>query len=308
MNRLSSDPTLELCPNFASVDFHASRAPLLSPTVDDAQAAVTLHTIWTASNATLRVQWQRQLDADLALLTEQQRLATEATERQRQVLELEESAILAEERKKNRLKHIPIPQRPRPPRTTADVLVNEFALRKLDRGQYVELYYWTNKGLEDARLNYRTLDDESMVPTTGHDGSTTWIMASAARPASGVIPDHSLTPMDFAHAVPRAIASLEKRGWDANRVKMLASFWGGLMFHRYWSSSSPLEQRALLTYQDEQRRAWHQAIPLTDGTWDISILDQGEISEILDRLYREDRQRRDHDMGMHKSLFSLNSH
>jgi hypothetical protein len=185
------------------------------------------------------------------------------------------------------------------------ILTNEFALRKLDKGQYVELYYWTNKGLEDARLNYRTLDDESMVPTAGPDGSTTWITASAARPASSVIPDHSLTPTDFAHAVPRAIASLKKRGWDDNRVRMLASFWGGLMFHRYWSSPSPLEQRALLTYQDEQRRAWHQAIPLTDGAWDISILDHGEISEILDRLYREDRQRRDHDMGMYKHLFPL---
>jgi hypothetical protein len=297
MNRLSSDPSLDPCPDFTLVDFHASRAPLLTPLVDDAQAAVILHTIWTASNATLRVQWKRQIDADLALLTEQQRLMTEAAKRQRQALELEESAILAEERKKNRLKYIPIPQRPRPPRATADVLVNEFALRKLDRGQYVELYYWTNKGLEDARLNYRTLDDESMVPTAGLDGSTTWITASAARPASGIIPDHSLTPTDFAHAVPRAIASLERRGWDANRVRMLASFWGGLMFHRYWSSPSPLEQRALLTYQDEQRRAWHQAIPLMDGAWDISILDQGEISEILDQLYHEDRQCRDHDMG-----------
>jgi hypothetical protein len=125
MNRLSSDPSLELCPDFASLDFHASRAPLLSPTVDDTQAAATLHTIWTASNATLRIQWQRQLDADLVLLAEQQRLTTEAAERQRQTSELEENAMLAEERKKNRLKHIPIPQRPRPPRATADVLVND---------------------------------------------------------------------------------------------------------------------------------------------------------------------------------------
>lgn len=155
----------------------------------------------------------------------------------------------------------------------------------------MELYYWTNGGLPaDARSTYRTADDECMGPYTSPGSSTT---AGAAHQVARVIPDHSLTPIDFAQAVPRALASFQQCGWAAERIQMLAAFWQALMRHDYWNSIDLLAQRALLVYQDEQRRAWHQAIPLPDGAWDISILDDKEIKIIFETIYREDRCRRD---------------
>lgn len=64
MSRLVSDPNLEHCLDFTSINFQASRAPLLNPATDDGQAAVMLQTIWVATNATLKTQWQHQLDED----------------------------------------------------------------------------------------------------------------------------------------------------------------------------------------------------------------------------------------------------
>ncbi|KAG1835951.1 hypothetical protein DFJ58DRAFT_623727, partial [Suillus subalutaceus] len=208
MNRLQTDPNIEQCPDFTSAGLQASRAPLLSPVIDDAQAVVMLQTIWVATNATLKAQWQQQLDADVLEAEEQQRILVEEEAQQLAIQKAQDVVTAEEDRKKNRVHHIPIPNRPCPNRAAESVLIPDFALRKLDKAQYIELYYWTNHGLTDARLNSRTMDDDSMVPTVGPEGATTWTVASAARPATGVIPDHLLAPLDFSRAIPRFIDSL----------------------------------------------------------------------------------------------------
>ncbi|KAG1842898.1 hypothetical protein F4604DRAFT_1544066, partial [Suillus subluteus] len=208
MNRLVTDPNLEHCPDFTSAAFQATRATFLTPTINDTQAGVMLQTMWNATNATLKLQWQQQLDDDTLEAAEQHRLLAEEEAQRLAAQESQEAVIAAEDRKKNRIHHLPIPDRPRPKRTAQNILVSDFALRKLDKAQYVELYYWTNKGLADAKQNSRTMDDDGMVPTRTTDGFTTWTPASAAKPASGVIADHLLDPLDFSIAIPRFITSL----------------------------------------------------------------------------------------------------
>ncbi|KAG1784719.1 uncharacterized protein HD556DRAFT_1216358, partial [Suillus plorans] len=231
--RLVADPNLQQCPDFLSAVFQACRTPLLNHTMDDAQAANTLQDFWMATNTALKVQWQAQLDANTLETADQQCLLDEATE-QHLLTQKAHDAILAEEdRKKNCIHLIPIPDHLCPKWATDEVLVADFALCKLDKAQFVELYYWTNKGLADAKMNYRTSDDDSMVATAGIDGSTTWISASAARPAAGVIPDHLLSSLDFSRAVPHLIASLKQCGWPNSRVIMLANFFSALMLHKY---------------------------------------------------------------------------
>lgn len=195
-----------------------------------------------ATNSTLKIRWQQQLDA-AALETEARERALAEAEDQRCTAEdLQNAALLEEERKKNKIHHIPIPDRPRPTCVAEPFLVADFALRKLDKAQFVELHYWTNKGLADTRLDFKTADDDSMVPTIGVDSSTVWMAASAARPATSVIADRLLPPLDFSRAVPRYIVSLEEHGWPASRVLMLANFFGALMLHSYWTSDDILEQ------------------------------------------------------------------
>ncbi|OAX30834.1 hypothetical protein K503DRAFT_806667 [Rhizopogon vinicolor AM-OR11-026] len=177
------------------------------------------------------------------------------------------------------------------------ILVSDFALRKIDKGHYVELYYWTNRGLAEARLNHHTTDDESLVPTVSASSATSWLAANATRPSSTVVPDYSLSPFEFSQAIPRVVTSLEKHGWLVDRVHMLAGFWDALMLHRYWSSDDPLEQCALLMYQEDQRRAWHHAIPLLEGAWDILVLDDLDITCTFDRLYCKEHRRIDHDFN-----------
>ncbi|KAG1861005.1 hypothetical protein C8R48DRAFT_604753, partial [Suillus tomentosus] len=215
---LTADPNLEQCPDFTSPSLQDSCLPLLSTSVDDAQAADILRASWLATNAAYKRQWQLQLDAATHKTTEHERLLAEAEAQRCATQDVQDAALLDKDRKKNHIHHIPIPDRPRPSRAAETFIVSDFALRKLDKAQFIELYYWTNKGLADARLDFKTVDDDSMVPTIGVDGSTVWTAASAARPSTGVITDHLLQPLDFSKAVPHYIDSLEQRGWAAPQV------------------------------------------------------------------------------------------
>jgi len=205
MNHLTIDPNLEQCPDFTLAIFQASCTPLLSLTVDDPQAAVILQMICAAINTAQWVQWQQQLDSDALATAKQCCLLAEADEQCLVAQHLQEVVIAEEDRKKNCIHHIPISDQPRPSRAAATVLICDFVLRKLDKAQFVELYYWTNKGLADAKLDFHSVDDDGLVPTAAADGTT--------RPSSAVTVDHLLAPLDCARVIPHYIASLEQCRW-----------------------------------------------------------------------------------------------
>ncbi|KAG2744451.1 hypothetical protein P692DRAFT_201808407 [Suillus brevipes Sb2] len=280
MNRLLSDPHVNVCPDFMLAFYQTSCMPLVTLNNTEEQAVELLQAVWVATNAAQHVQWQDQVAVDQVEAAEKQCLLDEENDHKLQAQCLAEATIDDEEKKRTDSNIFPF--------------LNALVLL-LEKGHYIEIYYWTNKGIADACLVYRATDAEGMVPYKTVDGFTTLISASTMRPSTTVVPDSNLDALEFAQAIPRLVASLTERGWGHDRVHMLAGFWGALMLHRYWISDNPLDKRALLMYQEEQRRAWHQAIPLPGGAWDISILDDAEITCTLDHLYREDRRRKDHD-------------
>ncbi|KAG1815045.1 uncharacterized protein BJ212DRAFT_1217848, partial [Suillus subaureus] len=163
MHLLTTDPNLEQCPDFTSLSLQDSCLPLLSASVDDAQAATILRTIWTATNMAYKLQWQLQLDVAAHETTECKWLLAEAEAQCCITQDLQDAVLLDEDRKKNRIHHIPIPDRPHLSCAAETFIVSNFALCKLDKAQFIELYYWTNKGIADAQLDFKSVDDDSMV-------------------------------------------------------------------------------------------------------------------------------------------------
>ncbi|KAG1902560.1 uncharacterized protein F5891DRAFT_948501 [Suillus fuscotomentosus] len=117
MQWLHSDPSLLVCPNFLSDPYQASRASLVTPTITEVQAADLLQNVWVTTNNALCTQWQQQTIKDKHLQTEQQRLAEDAAKHHQQALWLDEETNKADEQKKNRSKHLPIPMCPCPDTT-----------------------------------------------------------------------------------------------------------------------------------------------------------------------------------------------
>ncbi|KAI0919217.1 hypothetical protein AcW1_009328 [Taiwanofungus camphoratus] len=297
MQRLLSDPSEAQCPDYASPRYAATRASCINANTTEAQAIQLLINIWHEANQVDRQQWQNQLDEQAAILENHIHLAEEAETHRREAAKIEEEATRKEELKKNKGKYIPIPDRDAP--IITPVLPATYAVRKMEKGLYVEMYYYTNKGLDEAINVTGTIDDEAMVLQQNANGTTAWVPAAATRDAHGVIDDKDLVWEDFCQAVPRMILAMEQAGWLAERVLMVATFWGNLQIHPMRSSRDPLDQKTLLLYQAEQRKLWHMAIPSAQGAWNLSRISEEILEKTRARVYWEDRRQKDNQRDLY---------
>jgi hypothetical protein len=302
MARIQFNPSLLECPDFASPTYAATRAPLINDNTTEEAAIQFLRNIWTAGNEADKVRWQTQVDEDNVLRAEQLRVQTEADDLRVQAEVEEAEALRKEDLKKNKSKYIPIPDREVP--TVAPVFASNYAIRKMEKGLYVELWYYTNAGLDEAMRNSNTTDDEAMVMLRLPNGSTSWVPAAATRTASTVTDDKNILWEDFCQAAPRMIVAMEEADWPQERVAMLAKFWGNLQVHELRSSRDPLDQKTLIVYQAEQRRLWHLAISSPQGAYNLARINEEILKKTREKVYWDDRRSKDYERDFRVSPLS----
>lgn len=302
MARIQFNPNLLECPDFASPAYAAARAPFINDNTTEEVAIQLLKDFWSAGNEADKIRWQTQSEEDDALRAEQLRLQTDADNLRAQAEVDEAEALRKEDLKKNKSKYIPIPDRDVP--TVAPVFASTFAVRKMDKGLYVELWYYTNAGLDEALHNSNAADDEAMTMLRLANGSTAWVPAAAARTAAAVTDDKNILWEDFCQAAPRMIVAMEEANWPQDRVAMLAKFWGNLQIHELRASRDPLDQKTLLVYQAEQRRLWHHAISSPRGAYNISRINEDILRKTREKVYWDDRRVKDYERDYRVSVFS----
>lgn len=165
----------------------------------------------------------------------------------------------------------------------------------MEKGLYVELWYYTNAGLDDALRSSNTTDDEAMVMLRQSNGTTSWVPAASARNAARVTDDKDILWEDFCQAAPRMIVAMEEADWPQDRVTILAKFWGNLQVHELRSSRDPLDQKTLIVYQAEQRRLWHLAISSPHGAYNLSRINEEIMRKTRERVYWDDRKLKDNE-------------
>ncbi|TFY67376.1 hypothetical protein EVJ58_g1654 [Rhodofomes roseus] len=305
MAQLPINPNLLVVPDFALEEHAPTRQPLLDMGLTVEQAVATLANIWTVGNNTDKQRWQERTEAEAQAARDRERAAEEAANQQREIARQDEEQARKDDAKKYRDKYVFIPDRPTP--SGALVLAAPYASRRLEKGQYVEMYYYTNRGLNAAEAAVTQVDDDALAMKTNSDGSTSWVPAASLRSDKAVIPDKELSWEQFREAVPRLLGAMEQAKWDAARVSMLAHFFGKLQNHPFRQHSrNPLDIRALLTYQGEQRQRWHLAITTATGAWNLSEINETILSETRDRVYRDQREVKDaeHDVSPESPLVS----
>ena len=150
MPRLLCDPNLAQRPDYTLDTWEAIRVPIVNPGTDHAQAAVLLTNIWNAQNNLERQQWQEQLDQDAAEAETRRQEAEEQERLRQEEIDKDKEEQRKEEEKKNTIKYAPIPDRDVP--TRPPVIASAIATRRLEKGEYVPLWYFTNAGLEEAKV------------------------------------------------------------------------------------------------------------------------------------------------------------
>ncbi|KAG1800929.1 uncharacterized protein HD556DRAFT_1534060 [Suillus plorans] len=292
MPRIRNDPNLNVCPDYASDVFANIRAQLVNENTTEAQAMQLLRNIWEANNNAIKVLWQQQVDEDRERQEQRQRLDEDEQERLDQARVEEEEAARKEERKKNKHKFIPILQTGIPDEPA--ITPCSYALKKLDKGEYVELWYFTNDGLDEASIK-KTIDDDTMILSTLADGSTAWVSSASTRSARSVVNDENLPFEEFCQACPCFLTAIEEAEWPEDRVRMMARFWMNIQVHKFRSLRDPIAQKTLLVYQAEQRRRWHIAAKSSVGPYDLSEVNEKVLKDTRDRVYWDERSKRDNE-------------
>ena len=303
MPRIQFDPALLECPDFASPTYAAARAPLVNDNTTEEQAIQRLRVIWSAGNEADKITWQAQNEEDDIVRADRLRIQTEADVLKAQTEIEEAEALRKEEMKKNKSKYIPIPDRDVP--SVARVVASNYAVRKMEKDLYVELWYYTNAGLDEAFRNSNTVDDEAMMMVRLPNGATSWVPAASSRTSFGVIEDRYILWEDFCQAAPRMIIAMEEADWPQEHVAMLAKSWGNLQIHELQSSRDPLDQKTLIVYQAEQRRLWHLAISSPQGAYNLSRINEEIMRKTRDKVYWNERRVKDYQRDLRVHLFAI---
>ncbi|KAG1809924.1 uncharacterized protein HD556DRAFT_1223149 [Suillus plorans] len=156
-------------------------------------------------------------------------------------------------------------------------------------GDYCELFYFTNTGLEEASQATFTADEDALVMLPTSDGLHKWIPAGAARdPKAHVLKDENLTWEQFNEAAPRMIMIMRENDWLDDRIDMHVAFWSALQNHRWRHDFDAHKQRALLLYQAQQRRRWHLSIG-SSNSWSLAKINQDLLNEARESIFDQFR-------------------
>ncbi|KAG2108729.1 uncharacterized protein F5147DRAFT_773530 [Suillus discolor] len=222
MPRMCNNPNFNICPDYAN--------------------------IWEANNNADKIAWQHQVAEDREEHAHCEQLEEEEQERLKQVRVQEEEATRKEDRKKNKHKFMlifatGIPDDPA-------ITPCSYMIRKIDKGEYIEIWYFTNDSLDEANLK-KTVDDDTMIMSTLADGLSAWVSAVSTCNAHTVINDKDLLFKEFCQACPHMLAAIGEADWLKDRVRIMAKFWRNIQVHKYRSMRNLIGQKALLTYQAE---------------------------------------------------------
>ncbi|KAI5984556.1 hypothetical protein EDC04DRAFT_2873861 [Pisolithus marmoratus] len=111
----------------------------------------------------------------------------------------EEEAAQAEDRKKNKAKFAPVCDHNIPSGPVN--IPTPYASRKLKKGEYCELYFFTNDRLAEAESLNPSIDDEAMTLLKADNGQHVWVPASSTnQDKTSVIRDKDLSWEQFGEA------------------------------------------------------------------------------------------------------------
>ncbi|KAF8885493.1 hypothetical protein BD779DRAFT_1423642, partial [Infundibulicybe gibba] len=288
MPRITHDPIPDVCPDFLSDAYLAVRTAFAAAQGFTPEAvAATLSAAWEAAHLTQVTAWEAQCLADHEAEHERQEEEDENT-RRIALQEAREEAAEKKAREKKKPKLAPFADDVAIP-DEVQLRPSQFALHKLEAFEYVELWYFTKDGCQEARRSQRAVANDAYGITTDGPGDLMALKPVASFKASArAIPDEDLTWRQMSTGKNCLLASMDRVGWPQRHLLSLALF-----FHKL--DCSPWRDRKngdriLLLYQARARQDWHEALRATDGdAFNISLINEAVIRTISDEIWDDRR-------------------
>jgi hypothetical protein len=155
----------------------------------------------------------------------------------------------------------------------------QYALKRIEDFEYVELWYLTPEGCADATQHQSTQDDDVFGLAKSND-MVALKSLSSVKASKNVIPDGELTFRQMSMAKNAFIPLMTKHRWSEKAVKAFAQLFTMLELHPY--RQREFGEKALIVYQARVRREWHDQMKLGTG-FNIGVLNE----DLLHSIYQE---------------------
>ena len=279
-NRILHDPHLEIAPDHAGPHYEVLRNALTHNGMTQEEAVQALDDSWNLNHVARIQAWDLQVAEDDAALEAQRQALQQEAEAQAAQEQLLQEAEKAEAEKKPKMKDfddaITVGSfiAPRPA---------QYALRRIEEFEYVELWYFTPEGCADATNRQLTQHDDTFG-LTKVDDIVTLKSVSSLKASRNVIPDSELTFRQMSMAKNTFLPLMMKYQWSAKAVTAFAQLFTELELHQY--RQREFGEKALLTYQARVRREWHDQLKL-GSAFNVGIINEdllhGIFKELVDK-------------------------
>ncbi|KAJ6548396.1 hypothetical protein B0H19DRAFT_1074254 [Mycena capillaripes] len=244
--RLTLDPALESCPDYASASFQSiygfivAGAPEDAP-LTDAEAASQLAFAWNTERDAHQVAWDAQ------------RLSTP------------------------------------PGLVIPDFLgrrASNFAKKKLDDKEYVELWYWTKEGCIDAEATRASIEADESFGITQVGSTLSLNPLTAFKASKKVVRDKDLTWAQLSIAKTCFLSAIEAAGWPQEHRAAIMSFFYAIETHPLRMNHDDYADNILVIYQARARHYWHDTLAQANGS-NIAIINDRLLEQISQEFHNK---------------------
>ncbi|KAF8810965.1 hypothetical protein BYT27DRAFT_7253102 [Phlegmacium glaucopus] len=275
--RLTHNPHLEVMPDHAGPHYNALRDVLTQNGMTIEQAVQALNDSWTQNHEERVQRWNQQEANDVNAAEELQRQLQQDDEQQAIQQPAERDVERPDlEKKKPKMREFDDSAiignyiAPRPA---------QYALRRIEDFEYVELWYLTPEGCIDATQHQSTQNDDTFG-LSKVDDMVTLKSVSSLKASKNVLPDTELSFRQMSMAKNTFIPLMTKYQWSEKAIGAFAQFFTQLELHPY--RQRDFGERALIIYQARVRREWHDQLKL-GSAFNIGIINE----DLLQSIYKE---------------------
>ncbi|KAF8802916.1 hypothetical protein BYT27DRAFT_7226233 [Phlegmacium glaucopus] len=270
--RIIHNPHLEVMPDHAGPHYDALQNVLIQNGMNIKQAVQALNNSWTQNHNERSQRWDQQEIDDANAVEEIQRQQQLDDKCQApQEMPAHEEERMDAEKKKPKMRDFDGSTSignyitPRPA---------QYALRQIEDFKYVELWYLMPEGCTDATQHQYTQNDDTFG-LTKVDDMVTLKSVSSLKAAKNVIPNLELSFRQM---------SMAKNAFNDQAINAFAQLFTQLELHPY--RQHEFGERALIVYQAQVRREWHDQLKLGPA-FNIGLINE----DLLQGIYKESLDR-----------------
>ncbi|KAF8805469.1 hypothetical protein BYT27DRAFT_7104489 [Phlegmacium glaucopus] len=274
--RIIHDPHLEVMPDHAGPHYNVLRNALIQNGINAEQAIQALDVSWAQNHDEWVQRWDQKVINDAN--------AVQGAQGQQQHEELlavqdppeREDDRAEPEKKKLKMKDF------NDSSTVGNYIAlrpAQYALKKIEDFEFVELWYLTPEGCSDA-MQLQLTQNDNTFGLAKIDNMVALKSVLSLKASKNVIPDNELSFRQMSMAKNAFIPLMTKYQWSEKAINAFAQFFTQLELHPY--RQCDFGEQALIIYQARVRREWHDQLKL-GSAFNIGIINE----DLLQSIYKE---------------------